>query len=298
MNSIFKQLYRYTHPRSYRHNENLWPYVSIQRASTGDISELKIHGNPVAIVDLSTLKNKFQGDLLFIASGPSVNETDFSQLTTTPAMGVNGSISIQENINFAFYVIVDMTFIDQRPSIIQSIISREELYFFTTMHGVLKIINKFGHHKIKCNICLIEDACYKIYQPCTSDKAIKEKYQQSPTTIFDKNNAQIAFNKDIRTGIFDSGTVAYWALQIIFFLGFQRVILAGLDMNNFNTPRFYETSTDILPSFLEEKLNTSIIPSFQLASSIFKDNNISAINLSNNSAIDSSIFPKVNFSDD
>lgn len=297
MNSIFKQLYRYSHPRSYRHNENLWPYVKINRASTGDISALKINGQPIPVVDLSSLKNKFQGDLLFIASGPSVNETDFSQLSTIPAMGVNGSISIRENINFLFYVIIDMTFIDQRPLIIQEIISREDFYFFTTMHGILKITNEFGHHKIKCKICLIEDACYKIYQSCLSDKNTKEQYQQSPTIIFDKNNEHIAFNKDIRTGIFDSGTVAYWALQIIFFLGFERIIMAGLDMNNFNKPRFYESTTEISPSFLESKLHTSIIPSFRLASCIFKENDISVINLSKNSAIDSSIFHKGNVSD-
>lgn len=297
MKSILKQLYRYTRPRTYRHNENLWPYVKIKRASTGNISELNINGTPIPIVDLSSLQHKFKGDLLFIASGPSVKETDFSQLTTIPAMGVNGSISLRANVNFAFYVVIDMTFIDQRPSIIKDIISREELYFFTTMHGVLKIVNTFGHHKIKCNICLIEDACYKIYQPCTPDEAIRTQYQKSLTTIFDKNNKHIAFNKDIRTGIFDSGTVAYWALQIIFFLGFQRIIIAGLDMNNFNKPRFYETATNKLPSFLEEKLNTLIIPAFRLASRIFEENNISVINLSKNSAIDSSIFYKGDIDD-
>ncbi|HIH9479506.1 TPA: hypothetical protein ACYU75_002913, partial [Klebsiella variicola subsp. variicola] len=25
MGSLFKQIYRYTRPRAYRHNENLWP---------------------------------------------------------------------------------------------------------------------------------------------------------------------------------------------------------------------------------------------------------------------------------
>ncbi|MCS3434146.1 sugar glycosyltransferase [Klebsiella sp. BIGb0407] len=294
MKSLLKQIYRYTHPRAYRHNENLWPYVKIKRAHQGHISELSINGKPIPISDISALQGKFKGDLLLIASGPSVKETDFSTLTETPAMGVNGAISLQAGINFNFYVVIDMTFIDQRQSIIKEIISREDLYFFTTAHGILKIVNKFGHHKIKCNICLIEDACYRIYQPAISENKIKEQYQKSPDVMFDKNNECIAFNKDIRTGIFDSGTVAYWALQIIYYLGFQRVIIAGLDMNNFNQPRFYEASNDQLPSFLEEKLNSFIIPSFSLASCIFKEKNVSVVNLSKHSAIDSSIFKKLN----
>jgi len=294
MKSLLKQIYRYTHPRAYRHNENLWPYLKIKRAEQGHISELNINGKPIAISDINALQHKFQGDLLLVASGPSVKETDFSTLTTTPAMGVNGAISLQAGINFNFYVVIDMTFIDQRQSIIKDIISREDLYFFTTAHGILKIVNKFGHHKIKCNICLIEDACYKIYQPSLSDCEIKEQFQNSPDVMFDKNNEYIAFNKDIREGIFDSGTVVYWALQIIFYLGFQRIIIAGLDMNNFNQPRFYENANDRLPSFLENKVDSLIIPAFSLASNTFKENNISVINLSKNSAIDSSIFQKLN----
>jgi len=294
MKSLLKQIYRYTHPRAYRHNENLWPYLKIKRAKQGHISELNINGKPIAISDINALQHKFQGDLLLVASGPSVKETDFSTLTTTPAMGVNGAISLQAGINFNFYVVIDMTFIDQRQSIIKDIISREDLYFFTTAHGILKIVNKFGHHKIKCNICLIEDACYKIYQPSLSDCEIKEQFQNSPDVMFDKNNECIAFNKDIREGIFDSGTVVYWALQIIFYLGFQRIIIAGLDMNNFNQPRFYENANDRLPSFLENKVDSLIIPAFSLASNTFKENNISVINLSKNSAIDSSIFQKLN----
>ncbi len=293
MKSLLKQIYRYTHPRAYRHNENLWPYLKIKRAVQGHIYELNINGKPIAISDISTLQHKYQGDLLLIASGPSVKETDFSTLTTTPAMGVNGAISLQAGINLNFYVVIDMTFIDRRQSIIQDIISREDLYFFTTAHGILKIVNTFGRHKIKCNICLIEDACYKIYQPSISDNEIKEKYQKLPNVMFDKNNECIAFNKDIREGIFDSGTVVYWALQIIFYLGFQRIIIAGLDMNNFNHPRFYENANDKLPSFLEDKLDSLIIPAFSLASSTFKENNISVINLSKHSAIDSSIFKKL-----
>jgi hypothetical protein len=47
----------------------------------------------------------------------------------------------------------------------------------------------------------------------------------------------------------------YWAFQIIAFLGFKQLFIAGLDMNNFNLPRFYETHENKLPTFLPEKVD-------------------------------------------
>ena len=41
MGSLFKQIYRYTRPRAYRHNENLWPFTRITRAPSGEISALR-----------------------------------------------------------------------------------------------------------------------------------------------------------------------------------------------------------------------------------------------------------------
>ncbi|STU54949.1 lipopolysaccharide core biosynthesis protein RfaZ [Klebsiella pneumoniae subsp. ozaenae] len=54
----------------------------------------------------------------------------------------------------------------------------------------------------------------------------------------------ICFSTDIRQGIFDAGTVVYWALQILAWLGFNTILVSGLDMTNFNQPRFYETQQE------------------------------------------------------
>ena len=57
MGSLFKQIYRYTRPRAYRHNENLWPFTRITRAPSGEISALRYKGKTVPLVSLSALKN-------------------------------------------------------------------------------------------------------------------------------------------------------------------------------------------------------------------------------------------------
>lgn len=293
MGTFFKQIYRYSHSRRFRHNENLWPYVKITRATEGHISSLSLRGQPVNIVNLSDLHQKFSGDLLLIASGPSVNETDFTPLQHIPAMGVNGAWFMHDKIHFKFFVIVDMTFIDQRLSMVKEMVSDPEMLFFTTVRGVVKIIEYFGHSAIRCQIAVIEDACFKSFQPCVLNEEIHQHYKNEVSVSFSESNHNIAFFEDIRKGIFDAGTVAHWALQIIQFMGFRRVIIAGLDMNNFHQPRFYENENDKSPSGLEEQFSGLIEPAFRHASKVLKNRKIEVLNLSLKSALDSGIFEKV-----
>ena len=68
-------------------------------------------------------------------------------------------------------------------------------------------------------------------------------------------------------------------------------------MNNFNQPRFYESSDSMLPSYLEDKVHNLVIPSLKLGSKIFKSDNIEVINLSPQSSIPDSVFPRKDFND-
>ncbi|MBP2169119.1 Kdo-III transferase WaaZ [Erwinia toletana] len=297
MGTFFKQIYRYTRPRRYRHNENLWPYVRITRASEGHITSLRLRGQQVPIVNLSDLRGKYSGDLLLVASGPSVNQTDFAPLQQMPAMGVNGSWFLQDRASFRFYIIVDMTFIDQRLSMVSEMIKDPQILFFTTVHGIVKIIDHFGFSAIRCQVAIIEDACFKIFQPKLWPEEIHLQYQNEASISFSAKNENIAFAHDIRKGIFDAATVVYWALQVIHFMGFNRVVIAGLDMNNFQQPRFYENEHDCSPSYLESKFNELIEPAFKHASGVFNNEKREVLNLSLNSALDSSIFKKVSSND-
>lgn len=136
MGSLFKQIYRYTRPRAYRHNENLWPFTRITRAPSGEISALRYKGKTVPLVSLSALKNSMQGEVLLTATGPSTRNIDFSLLSKTiPVMGVNGAWHLADRLHFSLYTIVDMEFFDKKPDIIRAIVSQPDILLFTTMHG-------------------------------------------------------------------------------------------------------------------------------------------------------------------
>lgn len=293
MGTFFKQIYRYTHTRPFRHNENLWPYVKIKRAASGEIVELRYKKQHVPLEQLADLKGQFAGDILLTATGPSVKNLHLEKFPSMPAMGVNGAYFLHDRVDFRFYVIVDIGFIDQKPEIISDIIDDQRLTLFTTVHCVAKIIDRFGLERVKCRFAVIEDAAYKIYQPKITNDELWSVYQDNRDVIFATDRKDIAFNHDIRSGIFDAGTVAYWALQILTFLGFKRLYIIGLDMNNFHQPRFYESADNKLPTELENKVTVQVMPSFSHASKLMKAKNIIIKNLSITSAISNDIFDKV-----
>lgn len=293
MGTFFKQLYRYTHSRPFRHNENLWPYVKIKRATSGEIIELHYRKHPVPLVQLADLQGRFTGDVLLTATGPSVKNLCLENFPAMPAMGVNGAYFLHERVNFRFYVIVDMGFIDQKPEIINEIIDDSQLTLFTTVHGIAKITDKFSLERVKCRFAVIEDAAFKIYHPKIANDDLWSVYRDNPAVVFAAGRKDIAFSHDIRSGIFDAGTVAYWAFQILTFLGFERLYIIGLDMNNFHQPRFYEAIENKLPTELADKVADVVMPAFSHASQLMKSRNITIKNLSITSAISNDIFDKV-----
>lgn len=295
MGSLFKQIYRYTHRRAFRHNENLWPFTHITRAASGEIRTLKYKGKAVPLVNLSELKDSAQGEVLLTATGPSTRRIDFTLLPKSiPVMGVNGAWHLSDKIKFSLYTIVDMEFYDKKPDVIRSVISQADIVLFTTMHGIAKILDRYGA-ELRCRLALIEDACYKIYQPKVAKNAIQQAWRGVPALRFHPQRHDICFSTDIRHGIFDAGTVVYWALQILMWLGFKTILISGLDMSNFNQPRFYETEQDKLPSWLANKVDDLVMPSFSHAANVLQQNHIRVVNFSLESAVPETIFEKVSF---
>lgn len=157
MGSLFKQIYRYTRPRAYRHNENLWPWVKIRRAASGEICTLQYKGKTVPLVDLTSLRNSMQGEVLLTATGPSTRNIDFSLLPKhIPVMGVNGAWHLSDKVTFSLYTIVDMEFFDKKPEIIRHIVRQSGILLFTTMHGIAKILDRHAD-ELHCRLALIED---------------------------------------------------------------------------------------------------------------------------------------------
>lgn len=258
---------------------------------------MRYKGQSVPLVPLTKWRHRYSGDALITATGPSIKDMDFDELRPMTVVGVNGAYALKDRLDFQLYIIVDMSFIDLRTDVLQAIIADLAVTLFTTLHGIARIIEHFTLAAVRCRLALIEDACYRIYQPKVASDDVGHHFGQDPHIRFSPDYPNIAFSTDIRGGVFDAGTVMFWALQILLFLGSTRLYIAGLDMTNFHQPRFYETDQDKLPSFLAEKFATLIVPAFTLASEVLQKNGVVVKNLSVHSSLSNEIFEKVSFHD-
>lgn len=291
MRSFYKQIYRYTHLRSFRHNETLWPWITITRANSGEINAVSYKRQPIPVCPLSELAGRYQGDVLLAASGPSVRSIDFERLPEIPAMGVNGSWDLKNKVAFRFYIVVDMSFFKNKPEVIEEIIGCPDIHFFTTVQGIMKMVETFGVAAIRCILVPIEDISSQVFRAARPLEILHDTLSL-PGVSFSKDAKHVAFVTDIRLGIADAGTVVYWALQILNFCGFTRIFILGLDLNNFNQPRFYENQHNRLPTTLDDCLDSKILPSLRLASQVLKAIHTEVINFSPDSAVPDTVFKK------
>lgn len=217
---------------------------------------------------------------MLIATGPSIqsmphyfcNQVDFDYI------GVNGAIALA-NVCFKHYVIIDHDFIQNRFDLVKLVL-QTECNFFTTARCLDMILQKVKFEQIRCKFKIIE-----IISSGKNELFLgKTIYvnEQSEKHYFDNG---FGFSEHIYDAIFDYYTVAYSALQIIAGLKYSEIYIAGLDMNNFSLPRFYENADDKQPTFLDQHID-SILAAFETAAHFFEAKKISVYNLSKLSLID------------
>lgn len=280
---VYKTIYRNTHSKQYQHNKNLWPYFKVIRSGSGELSDVFFKGNRISSIDLNfSIKNK---PLVIMATGPSVGDinSDFFD-ESFDYLGVNGAFSMR-TVMFDWYVILDRDFVKKRLALVKEIVARKDLVLFCGYASLEVICSSIPFAEIRCQMKIIEIASAR-----KIERFLMPSGQVNPDDTNYHWHNDMGFSDKIERFLFDYGTVTYPALQIACLLGYKKIYIAGLDMNNFNLPRFYETSEDKLPTRLAKDFE-NISRSFHSAQAYCSSHNIQVINLSPNSAIDA--FPKI-----
>ena len=294
--TFFKLLYRWTHSAAYRHNERLWRDVAVTRDASGYLDGISIGGREIHVENAGNLSVARPSVCHLIATGPSVNDIGYDSLDLRHVMGVNGAIALQErhDIPFEFYCIVDAGFVRKRPDMVARVI-QQDLTLFTTPLVLWYIAQCLPIESIRCRLFLIEDMLYPARQRSLGASDLSGVQSNSDAVLFDET-IPLGFSMNLRRGVIDGRTVAYAALQVLVWLGFDTVLLHGLDLHDAtHTPRFYETAGNMQPSSLDTQFDTFIEPSFRGASILLDRLGVDVKNLSPNSALDTEIFEKVDW---
>ncbi|MNQ93726.1 lipopolysaccharide core biosynthesis protein [compost metagenome] len=105
------------------------------------------------------------------------------------------------------------------------------------------------------------------------------------------SNKYLGFSKNLHKGFFDARTVTYLTLQIAYHLGFSKVFLVGVDLNQ-NAGRFYESKGSTLsPCGLDQHFDSRILPSFRLMAEQVVGSEFAVYNLSTASRLPQSVIP-------
>ena len=274
--NLFKILYKYTHPKNYKHNRYYWPYYRVERNTYNGIKKIFFKNH--LIVDNSE-SIFIQKKCMLVATGPSIKQIPieiFSQ-KDIDYFGVNGAIAL-EGIKFKYYVIIDHNFINKKFDLVIKIL-QSNCIFFTTARCLDLILRKISYDDIYCKIKIIELITEGEIDIFLGSHTCANPH---PQHYFIENKK--GFSKNIQNALFDYFTVAYVALQIIYGLGSKEIYLAGLDMNNFNKPRFYEKNENKQPTMLDYHCE-EVLQAFQVAAKFLKSEEIQVYNLSQNSAV-------------
>jgi len=276
---IYKFIYKHSHPRSHRHNRLYWPHYRVERNSQGELE--RIHFKGQLVVDNTQLECNHNKTCMLVATGPSirnVNRECFHR-SDIDYVGVNGSISL-EDVDFSYYVIIDYNFTRNRFDLVEKVLGTR-CTLFTIPRCLDLVLRRVEYSRIRCRIKVVELVCEgqieRFFGP-------KEQVDISKDHFYEYRS--FWFSTHIHDAVFDYFTVTYVALQVVCALKYKKIYIAGLDMNNFSQPRFYE-GTDNKQSTMLDQYSTVILPAFDAAAMYFQTNNIQAFNLSAASAVQS-----------
>jgi len=293
--SIIKRYYKLRLSKSKWHIISTLPQLKIKRSLNGSQS-IYYKGKWVAQTrPLPELKKLATEECFIIATGPSIKTTDLSLLKEQSLYGVNGSATLckKHEINFSLYTVIDPSFVKYKIDLIKQVIDSGTRCLFN-----YKVIKAICDHDPKIlqggKIYLVEE----MNQAYHSNQLPADKFyfhtQHHPYIYLhpDKRpkETRVGFSKDVELGIFDGGTVTYWALQVAYYIGFKRIYILGMDLGG---DRFYDTKDIALPSYLDDDYEKYIKPAFETAKlALDNDENVEVFNLAMNSRLPDSIIQK------
>lgn len=277
--TVYKFIYKHSHPRSYRHNRLYWPHYRVERSPQGELT--RIYFKKRLVADNTHLEYSHNTTCMLVATGPSirhVHKTLF-QRSDIDYIGVNGAIAL-DDVKFRYYVIIDLNFTKNRFDLVRRVLD-SRCTLFTVPRCLDFILKRIRCSEIRCDIKVVEliyeGEIERFFGPRVRVDASKDHFSYF---------GSFGFSDHVFDAVFDYFTVTYVALQIIGALRYRKIYIAGLDMNQFTQPRFYESAANKQSTMLDH-YSDIIFPAFDAAAKNFRRKDVQVYNLSADSAVES-----------
>lgn len=234
--------------------------------------------------DFNACQNSASGAVFIIASGLSAKTFPLEQFAHVPMITMNGAISMfrHTQVQPYFYVCTDKSFSEQQPDLFAYAMEVSQRVALWEEHARTAQAHPAGalYRLSKAKKPSWLDAMLGRHRALIAD--------HSPV-----GKRPIGFSKDMSEGFFDARTVAYLAIQLAFHVGFSKVFLVGVDLDQ-NVGRFYESHESVnSPCGLDQHFHTRILPSFELMARKITGDDFRVYNLSDSSRLPESVVPRV-----
>ncbi len=236
-----------------------------------------------SIRDFADCRNIESGAVFIIASGASAKDFPIERFAHVPMITMNGAISmfVGTGIKPCFYACTDKSFSLQQPDLYAQAMAmsqRVALWEEQVRDNQLKPAGE---------VYLLK----KAPKPTWRDLLASSDKELVRARAFSGRNKYLGFSKNMQKGFFDARTVTYLALQIACHLGFSKVFLVGVDLNQ-NAGRFYENkNSNRSPCGLDQHFDSRILPSFSLMAEQVVSSEFAVYNLSASSRLPQSVVP-------
>lgn len=262
----------------YKSKSDCWPWIRLNQLGRFRY-EISFSGSTVCTsLPLSDF-NETVGDIAIIGSGPSVKMMDFEKISTLNCVLLNGAITLAEtyDIKPLACIIVDSTFIENRFDTLRSLPSGTRMILAP---GVIRAISERNPRFLSDKrVYLVQNILKPVYDP-------GPPFSEEQTVA-----GQARFSFNLNCGFVDGGTVMAVGMQLAHQIKVRNTYLIGLDINNFEMPRFYETEKNKLKCGLARDYQRSILPFMMAASGIFRQDSLSIYNCSPVSKLPYEIIP-------
>lgn len=264
-------------------------YADTERAGNSTRPPYALNPSPwraLTTHDFDDCRDTQTGAVFIIASGVSARAFPLEKFAHVPMITMNGAISMFLNTDIKpfFYACTDKSFSEQQPELFKHAMAISQRVALWEDHARSAPVRPSGELY----------TLSKAKRPSWIDSVLgRHSALVANHSLRSIGERPVGFSKNMSEGFFDARTVAYLAVQLAFHVGFSKVFLVGVDLQE-NVGRFYETSaSNHSPCGLDQHYHTRILPSFKLMSEKVMGDEFRVYNLSDTSRLPDEIVPHV-----
>lgn len=247
---------------------------------------------------IKQLVDAFDGSVFIYASGVSSKEFPLNEYRDEKFVVVNGAVVefLRLGVMPFAYVFDDNSFLENNVNLVLRAVASSRMVFMPYhLYCRFDLADSLSEDD-KAKIYFVDKVNRENGLKIQPYKAFYLKNLFNQSMVFKRSrmffsSRNLGFSKDLRLGYFCARTIPYVALQLAYYLGFNKVFFIGVDLNA-SVGRFYDTNNP-LPTSLDQDYERYILPSFKIVSKYVVSENFRIYNLSVKSRLPHKIIPKV-----